>query len=141
MQALEIGALGLIAGLDQGLEGHLHQGADAAAEDDLLAEEVGLGLLGERGLEDAGAGAADPLGVGQGQGLAGRASSSRPVAIRQGTPPPLTNSLRTRWPGPLGATRAQSTPSGGTTWPKWMLNPCEQSSRLPGRRCGLMSRA
>ena len=28
------------------------------------------------------------------------------MAIRQGTPPPLTNSLRTRWPGPLGATRA-----------------------------------
>ncbi len=72
MQALEIGALGLIAGLDQGLEPHLDQGADAAAEHDLLAEEVGLGLLGEGGLEDARAGAADPLGIGQGQGLAGR---------------------------------------------------------------------
>ena len=78
MEALEVGALRLVAGLDQGLEAHLDQGADAAAEDDLLAEQVGLGLLGEGGLQDAGAGAADPLGVGQGQGLAlGRAVVGR----------------------------------------------------------------
>jgi hypothetical protein len=40
----------------------------AAAEDGLLAEEVGLGLLREGGLEDAGAGAADALGVAEGEG-------------------------------------------------------------------------
>ncbi len=62
-----------------------------------------------------------------------------PKAIRQGTPPPLTYSLRTRCPGPLGATRAESIPSGGMTWPKWMLNPCEQSSRLPFCRFGRIS--
>jgi hypothetical protein len=75
VEALEVGALGLVAGLDQGLEAHLDQGADAAAEDDLLAEEVGLGLLGEGRLQDAAAGAADPLGIGQREALpAGRAA-------------------------------------------------------------------
>ena len=88
VQALEVGALGLVAGLDQGLEAHLDQGADAAAEDDLLAEQVGLGLLGEGRLEDAAAGAADPLGVGQGQRLAGRASSRRRWRSGRGRRPP-----------------------------------------------------
>src|SRR5262245_58733030 len=37
VQALEVGTLGLITGLDQGFERHLDQGADAAAEDDLFA--------------------------------------------------------------------------------------------------------
>src|SRR3712207_6849170 len=41
--------LGLVAGLGEGLEAVLHQLADAAAEHRLLAEEVGLALLGERG--------------------------------------------------------------------------------------------
>ena len=46
---------------------------DATAQHGLLAEQVGLGLLGEGRLDDAGAGAADALRVGQGQlpGLAG----------------------------------------------------------------------
>ena len=132
VQALEVGALGLVAGLDQRLEAHLDQGADAAAEDDLLAEEVGLGLLGEGRLEDAAAGAADPLGVGQGQGLARRASSSSPVAIRQGTPPPLTNSLRTRWPGPLGATRALSTPVGGHDLAEVDVEPVRAEQQVAG---------
>ena len=39
----------------------------AAAEHDLLAEEVGLGLLLEGRLEHAGPGAADGVGVGQGE--------------------------------------------------------------------------
>ena len=132
VQALEIGALGLVAGRDQGLERHLDQGADAAAEHDLLAEEVGLGLLGERGLEDARAAAADPLGVGQRQGLAGGRAVVSVVAIRQGTPPPLTNSLRTRWPGPLGATRAQSTPSGGHDLAEVDVEPVRAEQQVAG---------
>ena len=47
VQALEVGALGLITGFHQGLEGHLHRGMTPPAEDNLLAEEVCLGLLGE----------------------------------------------------------------------------------------------
>ena len=88
VQAFEVGALGLISGLDQGLEPHLDQGADAAAEDDLLAEEVGLGLLGEGRLEDAAAGAADPLGIGQGQGLARRRAASRQSRSGRARRPP-----------------------------------------------------
>ena len=46
---------------------------DAAAQDGLLAEQVGLGLLAEGGPDGAGARAADGLGVGQDQrpGIAG----------------------------------------------------------------------
>ncbi len=65
VQALEVGHLGLVAGLDQRLEAGGDQRADAAAEDRLLAEEVGLGLLGEGRLDDAGAGAAERLAVGK----------------------------------------------------------------------------
>ena len=69
---LEVGQLGLVAGLHERLEGGLDEGRDAAAEERLLAEEVGLGLLGEGRLEDAGAGAAEAAGVGHDPG-AGRA--------------------------------------------------------------------
>ena len=104
VHALEVGHFGLIAGLDQRFEAGLDQLADAAAEHDLLAEQVGFGLFGERGLDDAAAGAADALGVGQADLAASRRPPLSPTAIRQGTPPPFSNSLRTRWPGPLGAT-------------------------------------
>ncbi len=60
---LEVGHLGLIAGLDERLERGLDQRCRAAAQDHLLAEQVGLRLLGERGFEHAGARAADRLGV------------------------------------------------------------------------------
>jgi hypothetical protein len=59
VQALEVGDLRLVAGLGEHLEAGLHQRGGAAAEHGLLAEQVGLGLLGEGGLDDAGAGAAD----------------------------------------------------------------------------------
>ena len=73
VEALEVGRLGLVAGVDERLEAGLHQGGEPAAQHDLLTEEVGLGLLVERGLEHAGPGAADGVGVGQGElaGLAG----------------------------------------------------------------------
>ena len=65
VQALEIGHLGGVAGLDQGLVAALDQLDQAAAEHDLLAEQVGLALFLEGGLDDAGAAAADGGGVGQ----------------------------------------------------------------------------
>ena len=45
VQALEIGHFGRVASVDQGLETGADQFADAAAEDSLLAEEVGFGLF------------------------------------------------------------------------------------------------
>ena len=68
MADLEVGELGLIAGLAEDLEAGLDEGGDAAAEDSLLAEEVGLGLLGEGGLQDSSAGGADALGVAKREG-------------------------------------------------------------------------
>ena len=72
VEALEVGHLGLVAGLDQGLEPGLDQRGEAAAQHDLLTEQVGLGLLGEGGLDDARACATDGLGVRERQVL-GRA--------------------------------------------------------------------
>ena len=54
VQALEIGDFGLVAGLDQGLEAGGDQLGGAAAQHGLLAEQVGLGLLAEAGLDRAG---------------------------------------------------------------------------------------
>ena len=85
---LEVRELGLVAGLDERLERHLDQGRRAAAQDRLLAEQVGLGLLGERRLEHAGAGAAEGPGVGE-RPRPGRARWRRcSTANRAGTPPP-----------------------------------------------------
>ena len=58
-------ASGWYAGPDERVEPGLDQLGDAAAEHGLLAEQVGLGLLGERGLEHACPGGADALGVGE----------------------------------------------------------------------------
>src|SRR3984893_12135023 len=67
VHALEVRDLGLIAGVDKGLVGRLDQVRDAAAEGGLLAEEIGLGLFLEGGLDDPGAGAADSPAIGQRQ--------------------------------------------------------------------------
>ena len=67
VDADEIGDFRLVAGLDKRLEAGLHQGAQPAAEHRLLGKQVGLGLLGEGGFDSAGPGAADRLGVGQGE--------------------------------------------------------------------------
>src|SRR5580765_128232 len=69
MQALVVGDLGLVAGLDQGLESLHDQLRGAAAQYRLLAKEVGLGLLGEGGLEYPAARAADAVGIGEGAGV------------------------------------------------------------------------
>ena len=69
---LEVRELRLVAGLDERLERRLDQRRHAAAEQRLLAEQVGLGLLLERGLEDARAGRRRSAGVGEGP-RAGRA--------------------------------------------------------------------
>ena len=67
VQAFEVGHLGLVPGIDQGLETGAHQLAGAAAKHYLLTEKIGFGLFGEIRLDDAGAGGADSLGVSQSQ--------------------------------------------------------------------------
>ena len=69
VHALEVRDLRLVAGLHQRLEAGLDERRRAAAEHGLLAEEIGLGLLGEAGLDHARAGAADSLRVGESHGL------------------------------------------------------------------------
>ena len=54
VEALVVGDLGRVAGLDERLEPGAHELGGAAAEDGLLAEEVGLGLFLEGRLEDPG---------------------------------------------------------------------------------------
>src|SRR5439155_8534687 len=65
VQALEVRDLGLVPGFDERLVAALHELGDAAAQDRLLAEEVGLGLLLERGLDDPWLRGADPGAVGK----------------------------------------------------------------------------
>ena len=85
---LEVGELGLVAGLDERLERHLHERGRAAAQDRLLAEQVGLGLLRERRLEDARAGAAEGPGIGEDARAGACPEASRWTANSDGTPPP-----------------------------------------------------
>ena len=59
MHHLEVRELRLVSRLGEGVESCLHERRDPAAQHCLLAEEVGLGLFRKRGLEHAGARAAD----------------------------------------------------------------------------------
>ena len=65
VQALEVGHLGLVPGCDERVVAGLDQRAGAAAEHGLFAEEIGLGLFLEAGLDHARARAADALGPGE----------------------------------------------------------------------------
>ena len=141
VQALEVRDLRLVAGLDERLEPGLDQRRGAAAEHRLLAEEVGLGLFLERGL-DARRRARRRCRPRR----RARAPGPCPVAswctaISAGVPMPCSYVRRTRWPGPFGAIIVTSTSSGGAIVPKWMLNPCANISMLPASRFGAMSSA
>ncbi len=68
MQDLEVGHLRRVPGIHQGLEPGLDERGDPTAEDRLLTEEIGLGLLCKRRLEYDRAGRADPAGVGERDG-------------------------------------------------------------------------
>src|SRR5205807_3037063 len=57
----------LVAGLDQGFEPCFHKRAYPTTQNRLFSEQVGLGLLGKGGFNNAGSGRAESLGVGQGQ--------------------------------------------------------------------------
>src|SRR5438067_150439 len=59
VQALVVRDLRLVARLDEDVEARLHERRDTAAQHGLLAEEVALRLLGERGRQQADACAAD----------------------------------------------------------------------------------
>ena len=66
VQTLEVGHLGRVTGLDQGLETGLDQRGQTAAQHHLLTEQVGLALLAEGGLDDAGTTAAVGRGISHG---------------------------------------------------------------------------
>src|SRR5207253_9683018 len=74
VQALEVRALRLESGLAERLVSRQHERGDPAAEHCLLAEEIGLRLLAEGGLQHRGPRRADPARVGEPQrlGLAAR---------------------------------------------------------------------
>ena len=89
VQALEVGQARVVSRLDQRLEAGLDELGGAAAEHRLLAEQVGLGLVLEGGLDHAGAHAADALRVGEDQRPArsrSRPGGSRPGRARRGPP-------------------------------------------------------
>ena len=65
VHALEVGRLRLVPCLDERLVARLDEGGDTAAEDGLLAKEVGLGLLFEGRGEYARSCAADAPCVGE----------------------------------------------------------------------------
>src|ERR671910_888609 len=67
VQALVVGDFRLVPRLDERLEAGADQLGGAAAEDGLLAEEVGLRLLLECGLDHAGAARAERGAVGEGE--------------------------------------------------------------------------
>ena len=140
VQAFKIGTLGLIAGLGQRLERHLHA-AHSRRRKARLAPRRGRSPSPRQTSSAARPRACRrspwhtpapapcrPACRFRGRDQAGHASSFDELAADQ-------------VPRSLGRDRAaQSTPSGGTTCPKWMLNPWEHSNRSPGRRCGLISR-
>ncbi len=91
VQRLEVGGLRLVASLDQGLVGSLDEGRHPAAEDDLLAEEVGLGFFFEGRFEHPGSSPSQGSGVREPEvvGLTGgilmngeKTRHARPLGIR-----------------------------------------------------------
>ena len=67
MEHLEVGDLRLVASLGQHVEAQIAQVVDATHEHVLLTEQIGLGLLGEGGLDGACTQSAQSLGVSQAQ--------------------------------------------------------------------------
>ena len=138
MQRLEVRALGLVAGLDEGLVAVADQLDETAAQHDLLAEQIGLGLFLERRVEHARARAADALGVRE-RGLLGlarrvvvhRDEARHAAALVVGAAHEVTGTLRRDHP--------HVDTGGRAIWPKWMLKPCANASELPSTRFGAMS--
>ena len=67
VHTLEVRHLGLIARFGESLESGLDEGADATAQHDLFAEQVGFSLFSDGRFDDAAACPADPLSIGQRQ--------------------------------------------------------------------------
>src|SRR6266849_1743660 len=63
MQALKVGDLGLISGLDQGFKSLLDERSQSTTEDGLFSEQITLRLFFESGLQNSVAGRANSVGV------------------------------------------------------------------------------
>ena len=139
MHRLEVGELGLVAGLDERLEGRLDERRDAAAEERLLAEQVGLGLLGEGRLEDARTrGAEAPRRTpGRAPGPCPRrpARPRRAPARRRPRRRPSAAGGPDPWARPCRRPRS----AAGTIRPNRMLKPWANISSCPARRLGAIS--
>src|SRR5713101_5970262 len=73
VHAFEIGNLRLVARFRKRFEARFDQFTDAAAEHGLLAKEIGLSLFGKGRLKNAGACAAESLGISQSKRFRGAA--------------------------------------------------------------------
>ncbi len=137
---LEVRELGLVARLDQRLERRLDQRRHAAAQQRLLAEQVGLGLLLERRLEDAGPRGADAPGVGERPG-AGRARRVLLDREQRRHAAALLVHAAQEVAGALGRDHPDvDVGPGGWIRANRMLNPWANISSCPGRRLGSISR-
>jgi len=65
VHALEKRHLGLVACFDECFVTGFYQGRNAAAQDDLLAEEIGFGFFSKGGADDSAPSATDAFGVGE----------------------------------------------------------------------------
>src|SRR5438046_3520029 len=133
VHALEVGDLRRVSGSREGLDPGLAQRGDAAAQDGLLAEQIGLRFLAERRLEHARAGAADPRGIGEriGQRIAARILVHRDE--RRHAPARLKLAAH-QVSGGFRAVIADSSPAGGAVSLEWVVDPGAERQGLPGWR-------
>ena len=118
VHALEVGHFRLIARFDQRIETRFDQFADAAAEDDLFAEQVGFGFFGEGGFDHAAARPADSFGIGQ-TDLLGRFGGTLAHRDQAGNTATFFVFAADQMAGPFGSDQqARRFPLGGSIWPK-----------------------
>ena len=108
----------------------MDQLADTAAQNCLLAEQVGLGLLLEGGLQDACTASADAGSVSQSDVLC-LAGVILLHADQRGAALALGVQAADDVAGPLGAIMITSTFLGAVMVLKWMLKPCAKARALP----------
>ena len=121
----------LVARVYQRVEGRFDEVADAAAENRLLAKQVGFRLFGKRRLDDAGPRAANRLGVGQGRGRclsAGVLVDGHQARCAHAVDEQLAHAVA----GAFGATRLTSIPAGDDL-PIANVEPVAKHERLARR--------
>ena len=67
VHAFKVSHFRLIARFDQRFKACLNKFTDSTAQDNLLAEQIGLGLFRDGGFDNTASGSANPLGIGEAQ--------------------------------------------------------------------------